>query len=839
MSDNSFDPNDPRLTDYVLGELGETERAEVERLLDRSPEARAAVDEILEVSGLLTESLKAAPAPSLTKDQRAAIDAEALNVPKVAIAATARRRPLVRAAATLATVAVSVAALWLVVIRLQDSTATGVTRKVARLNEVSDRSSSMDMEQAQTQGLDGRPEPQTEFAVGAQSNSHFMREEMFGKPVTHDRGGEAATATAPAQYEPVFVPLFDPGQGGPTAGPSVATPALESAPQSAAEASTVVISDGRARNRGVQGQSSPAGGKVERDDGQLGRVEAVVGDAKNGSSNTVSLGESSAPSAPLAQGVVTMRLDPRQLVAAAEKAAEQQRAYQYGLFDNSKSMSKDDGKNAEAYDAIVENPFYSPSGAPLSTFSIDVDTASYSNMRRFLASGQQPPRDSVRIEELVNYFDYEDPAPTDGRPFAVRLEAASCPWAADHRLVRVSLKGKEIAKSERPPTNLVFLLDVSGSMRDDNKLPLVRQAMKLLVGEMTEDDRIAIVTYAGNAGLVLDSTTGDKKDVIVKAIDNLQAGGSTNGEAGIHLAYSTAVAHLFQEGSNRVILCTDGDFNVGVSGDDELVNIIQEKARDSHVFLSIFGFGMGNLKDAKLEKLADKGNGHYAYVDNLREAKKVFVEGLTGTLYTIAKDVKLQVEFNPAKVGAYRLIGYENRVMPAEHFNDDTKDAGEIGAGHCVTALYELIPADKMATVAKRPGLKYQELPQPKEEPKATIKASDELLTVWLRYKQPDGNKSEKLEFPLVDKPGDASQGSRDMQWTTAVAAFGMLLRGSQFRGQASFDMVLELAQAGRGEDKSGRRAEFIELAKTAKTLYSPQPSVPPSAQTSDPKSPQ
>ena len=504
----------------------------------------------------------------------------------------------------------------------------------------------------------------------------------------------------------------------------------------------------------------------------------------------------------------------RKRTPAAEKLSEE-----FGRLKSESARSESQQAN-EQYNVIIENNFLSATGVPLSTFSIDVDTASYANVRRFLNGGRLPPPDAVRIEELVNYFRYDDPSPEGPQPFSVNLEVAACPWNAAHRLVRIGLKGKDFDRGQRPPTNLVFLIDVSGSMRDANKLPLVRRSLNMLVNEMGEDDRIAIVTYASNAGLLLDSTSGEHKDKIRKAINSLNA----NGEAGIKLAYQTAQQHFYPQGSNRVILCTDGDFNVGVSSDEELVRMIQDKAAKSRVFLSIFGFGMGNLKDAKLEQLADKGNGHYGYIDGQREARKVFVEELTGTLFTIAKDVKIQIEFNPAQVGAYRLIGYENRVMAARDFDDDTKDAGEIGAGHTVTALYEIIPPDKLPQPRKAVALKYQQ-PQQKQpeqkQPESEKKAdeSGELLTLSLRYKQPDGERSTRLEYPLNDKQALSARASRDFDWTAAVAGFGMILRNSQYKGQADFDLVLELAAGSKGTDKLGRRQEFIDLVKKAKTL--------------------
>ncbi len=484
----------------------------------------------------------------------------------------------------------------------------------------------------------------------------------------------------------------------------------------------------------------------------------------------------------------------------------------------------------EAYEPIVENPYLSSYENPLSTFGTDVDTASYANVRRFLTQQQLPPPNAVRIEELINYFSYTYPQPVNDQPFSVNVEAGRCPWNPGNGLVRIGLKGKEIDSNQRPASNLVFLVDVSGSMQPENKLPLVKMGLNLLTRQMTESDRVAIVTYSDTAVQRLESTNGTNKPAIVGVIDSLQAGGSTNGAQGIQLAYRAAVDHFISGGTNRVILCTDGDFNVGVTGDDELVQLIQERAR-TKVFFSVLGFGMGNLKDGKLEKLADKGNGHYAYIDSQREAKKVFVEDLSGTLVTIAKDVKLQVEFNPNQVGAYRLIGYENRVMAAQDFNNDAKDAGDIGAGHTVTALYETLPAGEAPKPLLGDTLRYRAAVVPQDGGLA-----QELLTVKLRYKLPESDTSTLVEVPVnVPKAGAPEVGaagapaartgmSADFNWAAAVAAFGMILRDSQFRGQANFDMVLELAQGAKGEDKVGRRQEFIDLVKVAKALHGGAP---------------
>ena len=471
------------------------------------------------------------------------------------------------------------------------------------------------------------------------------------------------------------------------------------------------------------------------------------------------------------------------------------------------------GHNTEAYSHLDDNPFMDADPNPLSTFSIDVDTASYANVRRLLGSATPPPKDAVRIEEMVNYFSYDYASPSGDTPFSSHVEVAGCPWNPDHRLARIGLKGWEMAQDERPPTNLVFLLDVSGSMNTNNKLPLVVEALKLLVDQLGEEDRIAIAVYAGASGLVLPSTSCDDKQAIVGALDRLRSGGSTNGGAGIQLAYDTAVANYIDDGVNRVILATDGDFNVGTTNSGDLTRLIEEKAKTG-VFLSVLGFGMGNIKDNTLETLADKGNGNYAYIDGIQEARKVLVDEMGGTLVTIAKDVKIQVEFNPSQVAAYRLIGYENRLLAAQDFNDDTKDAGEIGAGHTVTALYEIVPAGVEIDLPDIDPLRYQD---PEEWVEST--SSEELFTLKLRYKEPDGDTSRKLVFHIADSGASYAAASTDFKFAASVAAFGMILRDSPHKGTATYDAILELAGEGRGRDAHGYRAEFIELVKKARSV--------------------
>lgn len=476
------------------------------------------------------------------------------------------------------------------------------------------------------------------------------------------------------------------------------------------------------------------------------------------------------------------------------------------------------GKSGDKYARIHENPFVKAIGEKaVSTFSIDVDTASYANVRQFLTqSGQLPPPDAVRIEELVNYFDYDYTPPTDDTPFAAHVEVAGCPWKAGHRLVRVGIKGREIETDHRPQSNLVFLVDVSGSMNEPAKLPLLVEGMKMLTRELGENDRIAIVVYASSEGLALPSTRGDQQDKILSALNNLRAGGSTAGGAGIQLAYEIAEKNFIQGGVNRVILATDGDFNVGITDDSGLTDLAEEKAKETGVFLTALGFGRGNFNDSMMESISNAGNGNYHYVDNTTEARKVLVAEMAGTLVTIAKDVKIQVEFNPAQVTAYRLIGYENRMLKTEDFNNDQKDAGEIGAGHTVTAIYEVVPAGQTIDTPAVDPLKYQ---QARAKPSSDADTSEELLTLKLRYKQPDEDVSTKLEFPITDEGQSFAKASDDFKFASAVASFGMLLRHSQHQGITSYNAVEEIAQDGTGRDKHGYRAEFLQLVRQAKQL--------------------
>ncbi|WP_421920552.1 YfbK domain-containing protein [Marinifilum sp.] len=467
-------------------------------------------------------------------------------------------------------------------------------------------------------------------------------------------------------------------------------------------------------------------------------------------------------------------------------------------------------RNTESYSTISENRFRNAVKSPVSTFSIDVDAASYSNVRRFLSKGQKPPVDAVRIEEMINYFNYNYEQPSGEHPFAIHHEIAACPWDKDKLLLHIGLQGKKLKTENLPASNLVFLLDVSGSMSSVNKLPLLKKAFKLLVNQLRPQDKIAIVVYAGSSGLVLPSTDGNQKEKILNALNRLNAGGSTAGAAGLRLAYKTARKNFIDGGNNRIILATDGDFNVGISSNAEMERLV-EKERANGVFISVLGFGMGNYKDDKMEIIADKGNGNYSYIDNILEAKKVLVNEFGGTLHTIAKDVKIQIEFNPAIVAEYRLVGYENRMLKREDFDDDRKDAGELGSGHNVTALYEIKLAKKKK---KDQDLKYQ-----KTELNAKALSKDEIATVKFRYKKPDAKKSVLMTevIPMNIKPEESL--SENYRFSAAVAGFGLLLRNSEHKGNCNYKMLIDLAQDAKGDDEEGYRGELIRLMKLAKHL--------------------
>jgi Ca-activated chloride channel family protein len=747
-----IDPNDARLTAYALSELDETEQEAIEHELLHSEAARQAVDEIRATAEVLKKELGNEPRLQLSEAQQSSI--ERMFQPAKSRAFFATSRTLYAAGALLAA-----AGMFLVVY----------------LNW-SQRSTSL--ENAFDTNGNGR-------TIG-RGISPGRGAQDFPKPVEVTTNRKQPVQQAPSQVsnKSPLAQLAKERQG--VAGTeSTVRDQLVSQPQ---------LQAGQLVQKGLVASSAVAVPMVPP--AALKPMSGVGGGAGGG----IGMGrvrpqrQFSFMSGSLVQSYESEELN---TLGDKEVGHRFQRTRQ--------------NFNTEAYDRVVDNPFLRATQNPLSTFSIDVDTAAYANLRRFLSSGALPPKDSVRIEEMVNYFAYSYSAPRNGDPFSAQVEVASAPWKPEHQLVKVGLKGRDIAQDKRPPSNLVFLIDVSGSMQPPNKMPLIKRGLALLIEKLTENDRVAIVVYAGASGMVLPSTTCDHKAKILAALENLEAGGSTNGASGIQLAYDTAIANFIKGGTNRVILATDGDFNVGVTNQGELTRLIEEKAK-SGVFLSVLGFGMGNYKDSTLEKLADKGNGNYAYVDSLQEARKVLVEEMGGTLITIAKDVKIQVEFNPALVGAYRLIGYENRILRAEDFNDDTKDAGEIGAGHTVTALYEVVPAGKEGELPGIDALKYQ-------KPVATTRESKngELLTLKLRYKEPDGTTSKLIQIPVSDRGTNWAQASRDFKFASAVAALGMILRDSPYKGNATFSGVLDLAEAGKGEDKQGYRTEFIELVRTAR----------------------
>lgn len=483
-----------------------------------------------------------------------------------------------------------------------------------------------------------------------------------------------------------------------------------------------------------------------------------------------------------------------------------------GKHDGDLKAAPTQDYNREGYNRIYDNEFKDSKHDPLSTFSIDVDRASYSNVRRFLNQHSLPQADAVRIEEMINYFSYKYPQPKAGDPFSITTEYTECPWNKKHSLIHIGLQGKDVKLDNLPANNLTFLIDVSGSMSSEDKLPLLKSGLRLLIEQMRPEDKVSLVVYAGAAGVVLPPTSGDHKDRIFDALDKLQSGGSTAGGEGIMLAYKTARENYNAKGNNRIILATDGDFNVGISSDGELTRLI-EKEREDGVFLSVLGFGTGNYQDGKMEQLADKGNGNYAYIDNILEAKKVLVKEMGGTLLTIAKDVKLQIEFNPAKVKAYRLVGYENRLLNKEDFNDDKKDAGELGSGHTVTAIYEIIPAGSEELVASTDALKYQET---KPNSAAT---SSEVMTIKFRYKEPKEKTSKLMTHIVTDQKNAFDTTSENCRFSVAVAEFGMLLRDSKFKGDADFKSVMTLAKSAKGADEEGYRAEFIKLVEIAELL--------------------
>jgi Ca-activated chloride channel homolog len=821
----TYDPtNDPRLTAYALGELPAEERDDVERLLATSPEARRFVEETRAFAASLDADLALAPTEGLTEPQRLAV--------RAAVGGGKAGRPrLLRAPHWPVPAGLAAAALVAVAFLGRNAVGrwwTGGENEVARLDRAPVTELRYQVE------LPAPPRAAQPAEVGA-----AIEEQDVALAPARFRESGGAGARAPATKPPSAASqpgtaTYTDGRGGGGGGDRDVN--LDPLEEATATLVTHVEAVTRAAETGTVGGGGDGGSALLGSSKGFQFAPAPTPPPAGAAPELPLLGErpvagtllqvngkkaTLAPSlrvhllhsanVPFDPALATGTYDVEIAQAAAIGDPVARRAALLVIVDRARATSP----GSETYRGVADNPFLRPTEAPLSTFGLDVDTASYANVRRFLTSGTLPPPAAVRIEELVNYFPYRYAPPTDGSPLAVHTEVAACPWNAERRLVRVGLKAREVDLAERPAANLVFLVDVSGSMEPANKLPLLVQSMKQLVPSLGERDKVAIVTYADGAQVALPATRGDRKDVILAALDALRAGGSTNGGAGIQEAYRIAQENFVAGGVNRVLLATDGDFNVGVTSDDQLVRLIEEKAR-SKVFLTILGFGEGNLQDAKMEAIADRGNGQYAYVDSLREGRRVLVEQAAATLVTVAKDVKLQIEFNPVRVAAYRLIGYENRALAAADFRDDAKDAGDLGAGHTVTALYEIVPTG--AVTAGVEGLRYQQGAQP-PLPTTAAAQSDELLTVKLRWKLPEASESTGREVPVRDATTTCAQASDDFRFAAAVASFGMLLRGSPHGGCASFDQVVDLGAGALGQDPNGWRAEFVDLARKAKAL--------------------
>ena len=773
MKNNLPDFDEAKLTAYALNELDAAERGAVEKAIAENAAARQWVEEVRQTASLLEGELKAEECPALTSAQTRAIQQKVRTADQPSFW-TRQWFPSFRLVEALAVVAI-VAVLAAMLLPALSKAKNKSNRSIAMAEQ---RQKDLAKEYEKTESA---------------------------PPAVPEVPSDKGMAVVPMELNP---PATMPAPA-PVAPPSASAKLKQDGSfgyATAAKSVTVV------NNYNVQQGASAltGGGGYQQNNGPaVGTANAYAG------AGGFRFMSGAATRSPAVNGAAYGIAPSGQLgVAGEDSKLELGDTPAQDRFYRAPANQPND---TATYPRLVENTFLAALSHPLSTFSIDVDTASYANVRRFLNSGQLPPPAAVRIEEMVNYFHYNYPQPRGNDPFAANIEIAGCPWNAEHRLVRIGLKGREIAQDKRPPSNFVFLIDVSGSMQPAERLPLIKQALRQLVKKMTANDRVAIVVYASAAGVKLESTSCAQKERILEAIDELGAGGSTAGAAGIQAAYEVAQENFIKGGVNRVLLCTDGDFNVGMTDQSQLVKLIQDKAK-SGVFLTTLGVGTDNYKDALMQKLADKGNGNYAYLDTLEEAQKVLIDQMSGTLVTIAKDVKIQVEFNPAQVGAYRLIGYEKRMLRKEDFNNDKKDAGEIGAGHTVTALYEIVPAGEEISGGAVDDLKYQ---RPAEEKPERYVADDskELLTLKLRYKQPDGNTSRLLEFPVTDSGKSFERASNDFKFATAVAEFGMLLRDSEFKGNSSYGTVLEQAEAAKGADAEGYRSEFLTLVKAAQRL--------------------
>jgi len=809
----------------VLGELGEADRQAVERLLESSAEARALVEELEMATGVIAGALASQPSLVLTPAQRAAVR-------RAADSHSTRWFAPLQAPWGWAAGAVGVLAVLTLVVALQQGRQSPDRKLVADGSATSTRRAAPG-----DVAVTGSPGAAPELSI------------IGGQPA--QAAGKQPSAP-PAAIPPS--PALSAEAGAAKAVITVDTsPAANAADSSTTLSGTVRDGSGAAlpgvtvtlaktTNEIVNRTVTDASGRytfTNLDAGTAFRVTATLpgfltasADVRSGGATLQrdftlavnALAETITVSGdqPVLQQRSTARLDFAAPPATAPATAAAGRSGRRGGVLNDgvyRLPSLRPPANTESYARLPENGFVRVSQEPLATYSVDVDTASYSNVRRFLTQNRLPPADAVRIEELINYFTYDYPRPSGPHPIGATMAMTAAPWNPRNRLVRIGIKAREIDASRRPSSNLVFLIDVSGSMDMPQKLPLVKSGLKMLVDQLGENDVVSIVVYAGASGLVLPPTHGDQKETIARALDDLQPGGSTNGSAGIRLAYEEAMARFIRGGTNRVILMTDGDFNVGVTSQSDLTRLIEDKAK-SGVFLSVLGFGMGNLKDATLEKLADTGNGNYAYIDSLSEARKVLVEQMTGTLVTVAKDVKIQVDFNPAKVEAYRLLGYENRALRPEDFNDDLKDAGDMGAGHTVTALFELVPrGGTVPGPAVDPSV-FQ--PPTARTPAPPASKSNDVLVLRVRYKQPDGATSTRMDVPLTDRSVAFTSADPDFRFAAAVGAFGMLLKESPYRGDATLGWVLDTATSSRGSDRGGYRSEFLALVQKAIALQTP-----------------
>jgi Ca-activated chloride channel homolog len=825
MSTPRINPNDPKWTAYVLGELDEAERAAVERVLDASDEARALVHDLKSVSVAIEGALASEVPQLLTPAQRAAVRTAASE-------ASGPRwltpMPIGWRWGFGAVAAVLIAAAVVAVIRVppqpQEPSSARDDRRIA----------SAPVAEPRVLAPIAETVPPDAPAARAAVPPVTSPADPPAPALTID---DAPRASAGVTSTTLTGSVRD-ANGGVL--PGVTVTAVDAA--GVRVASTITDAMGRYTFAGLEPgrpyrvtaalpgfqmasadlQLDPAG-SVQRDFTMAigGLAETITVTGERSLVDVQSSARQIAPGA--ASGAATPRAGPAGGVVAGVAGG-----VVGGVTGNVAGQPRPGfaapsagtgfprtGNGTESYARVGENPFVRASLEPLATFSIDVDTASYSNVRRFLNQNQLPPADAVRIEELVNYFTYDYARPSGSQPIGASMEVTDAPWNPRHRLVRIGIKAREIAVNRRPPSNLVFLVDVSGSMNTPQKLPLVKSGLKMLVDQLGENDVVSIVVYASSTGLVLPPTNGERKQAIAQAIENLEAGGSTNGGAGIALAYRQATANFIRGGVNRVILVTDGDFNVGITSQADLTTLIEDRAR-SGVFLSVLGFGMGNLKDSTMERLADVGNGHYAYIDTLNEARKVLVEEMSGTLVTVAKDVKIQVDFNPGRVEAYRLIGYENRVLRPEDFNNDLKDAGDMGAGHTVTALFEVVPRGGVVPGPSIDPSVFQPVPRSTPSPASN---SNDLLVLRVRYKLPEASESTRMDVPLADRRRKFSDTGSDFRFAASVAAFGMILKDSPHRGEATLEWVRDTAIASQGQDRSGYRDEFISLVQKAIAL--------------------